>query len=295
MKVIKPRAFTPAMLVSTTATETVPAYSAATTYAQGDRAHTGGSIYESTAAANTGNAPASSPTWWTRVGPDNRAAMFDNQVSTATTQADGPLTVVLQPGYVGAIGLVGLAGTSVEITVKNGAAGPTVYSKTISLDGSVVTDWYDYFFADFDPLTEVVLTDLPPYNNAQITVSISGANVACGALVVGTPFTIGRVEHGASAGITDYSRKDTDEFGTTTFLQRSYAKRMSARMLIPNSDLRKTQRILSDLRATPSMWVGSEDTTTYSPLVVFGWYRDFGIDIQYSTHSLVSLEVEGLT
>ena len=295
MKVIKPRAFNPSMLVSTTATELVPAWSSATTYAAGDRVHVGGYVYEGLAAANTNNAPATSPSWWVRVGPDNRSAMFDGQVSTATTQATGPLTVVLDTGYSGAVGLVGLAGTSVDITVTDGAGGPQIYSRSIKLDSSIVANWFDYFFEEFDLSGEVVVTDMPPYNDARMTVSINGTNVACGAIVFGTPYSIGDIEHGATAGITDYSRKDTDEYGTTTFVQRAYAKRMNTRMLIPNGQLRKVQRILSDLRATPSMWIGSEDAQTYSPLIVFGWYRDFSIDIQYPTHSYVSLEVEGLT
>lgn len=295
MKVIKPRTYTPSMLVSTTATESVSAWSSATTYALGARAHTGGYIYESLQAANTNQAPATSPTWWVRVGPDNRSAMFDGQVSTATTQATGPLTVVLDTGYAGALGLVGLAGTSVDITVTDGASGPQVYSRSVTLDSSIVENWFDYFFGEFDLSGEVVLTDMPPYNDARMTVSINGNNVQCGAIVFGVPYSLGQIEHGATAGITDYSRKDTDEFGTTTFVQRAFAKRMSARMLIPNGELRKVQRILSDLRATPSMWIGSDDATTYSPLIVFGWYRDFSIDIQYPTHSYVSLEIEGLT
>jgi hypothetical protein len=295
MKVIKPRTYTPSMLVSTTATESASAWASGTTYAKDAEVHHAGFIYLSLQAANTGNTPATSPTWWVRTGPDNRSAMFDGQVSTATTQGTGPLTVVLDPGYCGAVGMVGLAGTSVDVTVTKGAAGPVVYEKSVSLDSSLVFDWYDYFFADFDLTGEVVLTDLPPYNDARLEVSINGTNVQVGAIVFGTLFDLGDAEHGATAGITDYSRKDTDEFGTTTFLQRAYAKRMSARMLIPNVQLRKVQRILGDLRATPSVWIGADDVSTFSPLVVFGWYRDFSIDIQYATHSYVSLEVEGLT
>lgn len=294
MKVIKPRPYHPAMLVSTTATETVAAWSAAAIYADGDEVHAGGYIWSSLAGANTNNAPASSPTWWAQIGPDNRSAMFDGQVSTATVQATGPLEVVLDTGAISGLGMVGLTATQVQVEITNGAAGSVVYQRTVNLDDSIVGNWFDYFFAEFDFATEVVLTDIPPYVDSRVTVSVDGGGeVACGALVFGAVHDIGTTEHGATAGIVDYSRKDTDEFGTTTFVQRAFARRVSARMLIPNTRLRAVQRILSGLRATPSMWIGTE-RSGYDPLIVFGWYRDFSIDIQYRTHSYVSLEIEGL-
>jgi len=294
MKVIKPRPYDPAMRVSTTATEAVSAWSSSTTYADGDQTHADGSIWESLAASNTANAPATSPSWWIKLGPDNRSAMFDSQVSTQTVQASGPLEVVLDTGAITALGMVGISGGQVDVEMTDGASGPVVYQRSISLDASVVTDWFDYFFAEFDFSTEVVLTDIPPYTDSRVTVSIDGGSaVGCGALVFGSVHDLGVTEHGATAGIVDYSRKDTDEFGNTTFVQRAFARRVSARMLIPNSRLRAVQRTLSGLRATPSMWIGTE-RIGYDPLIVFGWYRDFSIDVQYPTHSYVSLEIEGL-
>jgi hypothetical protein len=114
-------------------------------------------------------------------------------------------------------------------------------------------------------------------------------------LAIGSVYDLGITEYGAATGITDYSRKDTDAFGTTTFTRRGFSKRMSARSLITTEQLNKTQRILSDLRATPCVWIGTPDTNTYSPLLIYGFYRDFSIDIAYSTQCHCSLEVEGLT
>lgn len=70
MNVIPPLEITAALLTSSTVFETAPtAYNGATTYADGDTASVAGSaglitVYESLQAANTGNAPASSPDWW---------------------------------------------------------------------------------------------------------------------------------------------------------------------------------------------------------------------------------------
>ena len=57
-------------------------YAAGTAYALGDRVIVPAThdVWESLANANTGNTPATSPTWWVRVGPTNRMAMFDTSV-----------------------------------------------------------------------------------------------------------------------------------------------------------------------------------------------------------------------
>lgn len=74
MRVIPPVTITDAKLISTTVVEVASAaYSAGTTYALNATASVAGSMgliteYRSLQAANTGHAPASSPTWWAKVG-----------------------------------------------------------------------------------------------------------------------------------------------------------------------------------------------------------------------------------
>ena len=124
----------------------------------------------------------------------------------------------------------------------------------------------------------------------------SGSAVAIGEFLVGTVYSLGEnaLEHGATIGIIDYSRKDTDpDTGLTTFVQRAYSKRMSGQFLLENGSISGVQKILSSVRAVPSVYIGSEDTD-YSALIVYGFYRDFSIDIAYPTHSFCRIEVEGL-
>lgn len=298
MKVIKPITFDPAtMLVSSNATETAAAWSSATTYSKDAIVDYGTFYWISLVNSNTNNIPdAPGSTYWALVGPDNTHAMFDGQVSTAT-QSSTPLVVTIEPGLVNSIALIGLVGSSVTIEVTDGGASPPVYSQTINLDGTIILDWYMYFFEPFVQLGEVVLTDLPPYTNAEITMTLtSGANVAIGEMIVGTVYNIGPegTEMGATVGIIDYSRKDTDpDTGKTTFTRRAFSKRMSGQFLVANNQINGVQRILADIRAVPSVFIGSEDTD-YAPLVVYGFYRDFTIDIAYPTQSWCRIEVEGL-
>lgn len=296
MKAIKPTAITSAMLVSTTATETYSAWNAATAYVVGNivlRTATE-RLYERLISGTTATAPESDTTNWLDIGPSNKWALFDNYTSTQTTQAT-PLTVVVKPGLVNSLALFALEGTTLTITVRDGLAGPTVYTYTQSLDGTVLADWYQYFFEPYDPVTDVVLTDLPPYGDAHITMDIAAATTSkCGILAVGTVYPLGDTLGNASASITDYSAKTTDAFGTTSFVVRAFSKRMGAKFMLSNAQLNKVQRVLSDLRATPCVWVGTS-SQSFAPLTVFGFYRDFSIDVAYNTTSFCSLEIEGLT
>ena len=303
MKAIKPTPITPALLVSTTATETYAEYNAGTTYALDDIVTIAATqrMWQCILDPSTGNPPATSPLYWTDIGPSNMGAMFDAEISTQTS-ATSPLTVVITPGYCNSLALFGLEGTTLEVTVRDALAGNIVYGddtltgpRVIDLDGTVISDWYQYYFEPFVQRAEVVLIDLPPYGDAHITISITGTGtVKCGQVVLGTFYELGDTEYGATAGIIDYSRKTTNTAGITTFEQRAYSKRVSLRMMLPNAQLNKVQRVLADLRATPCAWVGV-DIDGYEPLTLYGFYRDFSIDVAYATQSYCSIEIEGLT
>lgn len=190
---------------------------------------------------------------------------------------------------------IATAAASASRSADVGTAGPVVYAQTASLDGTLLVDWYQYFFEEAVQLGEIVRIDVPPYSGAQLNVSIHGAaTVEIGNLLFGTFYDLGNTEFGASAGITDYSTKETDAFGEVIFTPRAFAKRVTARMELEAAQMNKVQRVLADARATPCVWIGADDSALYAPLIVYGWYRDFSIDIAYPTTSYVSLEIEGL-
>lgn len=296
MKVIKPATIAAANLVSTTATETVAAWSAAAAYVVGNQVlrTTTERIYQRLIAGTTATAPESDTVNWLDIGPSNRWAMFDSEISTQTSRASS-LSVVVKPGYVNALAMFGLEGSTATITVRDALAGSIVYGPaTINLDGTIIADWYQYFFEPFVQLSDTVLTDLPPYGNAHVTVDlVSTGTVKCGILALGTVYDLGGTEFGASVRIIDYSRKDTDAFGVTTFVKRAYSKRITLRTMFDNAQLNKIQKVLADLRATPCAWIGTEEDG-YEPLTVYGFYRDFSIDVAYVNTSYCSIEIEGL-
>jgi hypothetical protein len=300
MKVVKPIVIDSSALYSTTATETYSAWASATSYTLGAFVILTSTqrVYQCLIAGVDATSPDASALLttphWLDVGPTNKYAMFDSLVGTQTVST-APLTVVIHPGYVNSLALFGMEGTQVDVTVRDALAGNIVYTYSQPLDGTIIADWYQYYFEPYVQKADVVLTNLPPYVDAYITVTVSGTGtVKCGILAAGTFYTMGDTQYGATASIIDYSKKNTDALGNTTFAKLAYSKRMTANLSLDNGQLNKVQRVLADLRATPCAWLGV-DAAGFEPLTVFGFYRNFSIDIAYPTSSYCSLEIEGLT
>lgn len=299
MKVIKPVAFQSSMLLSTTATESNPTWSSATTYAKDAIVVYGTRLYISLQAANLNKQPdlLTSAAWWSDYGPANRYAMFDRTVSGATT-AGTSMTVVIQPGVaIDSIALINLNADIAKVTIRNGAGGAIVYEYTGGLSGTTVTDWYQYFF--YDPLlkrSQLIFSQIPPYVNCHITIEFtSSTTTSIGECIFGTLTEIGMTQFGANAGIIDFSRKNTDDFGTITFVERAYSKRLSTQVIVKNVQLNRVQQLLYSLRASPSVWIASDNPTYEEALIVYGFYKEFSVDISYPDYAMCNIDIEGLT
>lgn len=296
MKVIRPIEITPNKILSSTVTEIYPTWSSATTYALGAKVIYNNRTYESLIASNLNKQPDTNPTSWLDVGPSNKTAMFDNQVNTQTT-ATTSFTTIFQPGSAfNSVSFLNLKGVSIGIVVKDSPAGSVVFSESMNLDGSVIEDWYAYFFEDFDVRTEVIFSNIPPYVNAVIEVTITagtGAAVAIGSAAVGNLIDIGLTQYGLGYGIRDYSVKETDDFGNTKFVERAFSKRMSPNIFVENNRLNYVAKTLEKLRATPALFIATEDSR-FEGTIVFGFLKDWNIEISYPEHSMLSAEIEGL-
>lgn len=308
MKLIKPAPYDPSMVVFNNAPEPTPVWTSGSSYSKDAKvlypvsygAYTVYHIWISLVNTNT-STPGTDATKWTDLGVCNKCAAFDRQVSTVTSATNSlTITIAPSPNFVDSIALLGLIGTEVQVVVTDAGASPPLFDQTYSLEASTagIDDWYEYFFSPFEPLTELIVTGLPLYLTAEISVTVTSSGaVGIGEFLYGVEYVLGAygTEQGASIGIIDYSIKQTDPTtGITTFVERAFSRRMSASFLLDNTQLRHVQKLLTDVRAVPSVYIGS-DSTDYSPLIVYGFYRDFSIDIAYPTRSLCRMEIEGLT
>ena len=300
MRVIKPTTITDANFTSSTVPETdCAAWNAATSYTIGAKVIRTSThrVYVCVIAGVDAVTPEvsclSTSPHWLDYSPTNRWAMFDGQVSTETTVATTTLTVVLHPGVVSDIALINVVG--VAATVSMISSGSTVYSQTVSLDLSSITDWYEYFFAGFTLRSQVVFQDIPPYVNGVITVTIAGTSgtVSCGLLLLGNGYDIGRSQYEPTIEIMDYSVKTTDEYGTTTFIKRKNASKAEYSLLLDNTRLSSVYGLVRSLTATPSLWVGSDDLTM-DIYTVYGWFSGFSVTVPYPHNSICTLQIQGL-
>jgi len=296
MRIIKPVEITPAILTSSNVPETdYAAWSAATAYAVGDKVLYNHRNYEALVASTGANpeTDTSDPPKWLDLGADNRWRMFDDKVGSLTEQA-GSIAVELQPGAViNSVALFNLLGRSATVTLTDPSEG-VVYQRTVSLVDAGVSNWYDYFFAPIGRQTDFVLLDLPAYGTAVLSVTIDNASdtAAVGHLVMGRQAELGVAVYGSGVGITDYSRKETDAFGNSIVVERSFSKRAEFDVVVETPQIGRVQRMLASLRAQPVVWVGADG---YESTFLFGYYRDFQISISGPSVSNASITVEGLT
>ena len=301
MKVVRPVVITDTMLISSSVAEDdYAAWAGGTTYAVGDRVIRAHIVWESLAASNIGHDPSANPVngsgvpYWLEVSSTNRWRMFDATVNSQTT-ASGEVVVELQPGAINAVGAIELEGSTIRVQLFDGAT--LVYDRIQNIDNTPIDDWYDYFFEPRDPAASVLFEGVPSYMAGRVVITIanpSGGAVACGGVVLGAVHELGGLQPGATSGITDYSRKTTNDFGVTSIVERPFSKRSSMRLWLTTAEVRRTYGLLSGLRATPSLWVGDEDTFTYAPLVIYGYFRDFQIEIPGPVISYCSIEIEGM-
>jgi len=296
MKVIAPTPVTDAVLVSSTVPETdYPAWNSATAYAIGARVMIAAThqLYEALT-ASTNKPPAANPANWLLLGANNRWRMFDNKVGTLTTGL-GSVSVVLAPGIVTGVALFGVSATTVQVTMTDTVEG-VVFDQTLDMnDYTGITDGYSYFFEDIRRKSAVVVEGLPSYRTAQLTITASAGvseTVAIGSLVVGRLRKYAdAVFLGAYAGILDFSRKERDAFGNFQVVERDFASLARWRFDIPNNRIDALKEQLAALRAKPAVYVGSD---RFASSFVYGFFRDFGVTIEYPTHSECFIEVEGL-
>ncbi len=297
MRVIRPFDVVPAMIVQSSAVEQHAEYSAATTYALDARCTIAatGRLYQCIQGPALGRPPATSPLYWVDVGPTNKMAMFDSQIGTPTVATDS-LTVTIATGMIDSVALVGVTAQTARVVARDGNNGPVIYDSAQTFSGDIPSDWYQYFF--FDPYSARTLglwRNIPPYQSTHVTVTLTGAGeVSLGSVVVGLSSDIGQVEAGASAGIVDYSKKSTNVRGETSFAKGNFSKRLSVNLFLDRAQMNRVQRTLYGLRATPAVWVASDEPELEEAAVVYGFYRDFSASISYPNTVLYTLEIEGL-
>lgn len=244
--------------------------------------------------------PETTPTRWLEVSPTNRWAIFDEQVGTSTTGGTS-ITYLLKLGRINSLALLELDASNIEVSVVSGTE--VVYKASTDLNSAnSVGDWYQYFYEPIYQQNALVITNLadtsllniPAYGEAVLAVTIRGlSSVSCGVLVAGLSADLGSTQNSPKFNIIDYSRKEPDDFGNYTLVKRKFSKRMSITVMLKSTAVDGLVNILTQYRATPLVWIGAD--SLYTSLIVYGFYKDFDINIDNILYSYCDFEIEGLS
>ena len=301
MQIIKPVTVTNSILTSSNVTEDDYAeWASGTTYADGDTViviGTAHKVYESLVNSNLGNDPTTDDgTNWLEISATNRWKAFDKKINDPVTNLNSIEYVLSDPASnITSVALFGLKGVTANVTVTDGAT--EVYNQDISLtDNRNIVDWYTYFFEEQVQKEQAQWLDIPPYLGSTVTITVteaSGETAQLGQLVLGFLSDLGVTNYGTSISIEDFSRKETDDFGNFIVVERAFAQLADFDIQFETGNARKIQRTLAGFRATPIVYIGSEDTSYGT--TIYGFYRRFDLTLEGPSLSFGAIEVEGLT
>jgi hypothetical protein len=296
MKIIPPIDVTTTNLTASNVTITETLWTAGT-YTTGTERYVGTTLYRVIASPSTADNPTvgvnATPATWEVVGSINRFKMFDFKIGQKTSRAS-PISVTVDPGgVVNSVALLELAGAnSARVRVSDPVAG-TVYDQTRDLtDYTGLTNWYAYFFTPYSLKSDVFFNDLPAYVDANVLIDVSGpATVEIGETVIGQGRVIGSTAIDVQLGIEDFSRKERDEAGNITIVERRFSKLASFTVLLENNAVMPMFNTLAARRAVPTLYVGGD---AFAETFIFGFYRDFMILRSGPVTSELAIEIEGL-
>ena len=258
----------PGVLTATNAVN-LPAWAAPTTYAADAQISYANRNWTSVQGSNVGKIPGTQPLWWVDAGPVNTLAMFDSSVQTATTRTGG-LSWTLAVGRFTAIGLMGLKGQSVTITINDGAT--VIQTLTRTLSASTGT-YYSFAFESPYQTDAVTFAGLLSSPTCTVTISIAAAAVAaCGICVIGKQFFVGEAQYGFGNPIEDRGRHYLDSLGNPVNVDRGYSKGASGTVVIERIDYNRMMAFLAENIGVPMLWSAAPEQADLVGANVFGRY-----------------------
>lgn len=310
MKMIPPNAI---VLKSSSLTENeYSPWSSATSYNKGDRVIYSHYIYEAIN-TNSNKRPDENSSLmdapWKLVGATNQWAMFDDVLSTQSVAPDGQNTLVVEVdfSYADVVALINLVGETARIEVRDGQE-PPYFTRQIPLVRDT-ENFHEYFFSPITQLTDVTLTlsdlaatDIPvgmPGSVLKVTITKSGGGAACGHLVIGRAWELGKTKIDATAGTKTYSVRETDEFGNLRIVPRRVVKRVKCVVYVDASKTDIVAKRLADIDVVPALFLADDRDTLaggYESLIIYGTKTDheFSIQPEGPYIDMLDISIEGV-
>lgn len=302
MKVIIPTALT---LLSGSVPETDvtdgPEWNATTAYGPDDVVRRKHVRYKSILiGANKGTDPETShegiSAAWRKLGATNRHALLDDFLHTQTVAAGATsLSFSVPFNRCTSFALLNVDAAEVHVRVRDDT-GDVFYENRYLMTADLTSfSAFQYCFYPISAARDIVATEVPMPILGTLEVTLTATeNPAVGQVVCGRSHSIGQTQADAEVGETDYSRRQTDQYGVTTFLKGASAGNMDLNIYLHPEESDAVKRILTDLRATPALWVGDNSDQGHQALTLWGWREDFRLRYAGPNKMELRLSVQGL-
>jgi hypothetical protein len=224
----------------------------------------------------------------------NRWAMFDlalgfgQGAGRIATRWGGLIDVTLDPGAdLDTVCAWVIDADSVRVSVA-----ATGYDQTITLTGDAAEiKWQLDGVARLRPVT---FEDVVCSAGDQIRVRIikTGGIAVCAELLMGLAIDAGPTLAPATVGIKDYSRIETDDFGTFSIVKRAWHRRGSFQVKFADeADVDPCMDLLTKYRGQPMLFIGA---AAYRSSVVFGFVRSFDEVISFPGAHVLQIDLESI-
>ncbi|GKT18547.1 carbohydrate-binding protein [Acidovorax sp. SUPP2522] len=295
MGFIAPLAITLANMTINVPASTLPAWAAGTSYASGVSVIDAATriIYLSLKDANVGNVPATSSTAWQPRGVEERMRMCDASLGSYIERDDLIEAVITPQRVVTDLAIFGAVSQSVQVVMVDPTEGEVFNVEVNMLRPSGNSHW-GYFFAPIERENRVLISGLPAYARATITVRIKnpGLKARCGELVIGRAVWLGNTQWRPSIAFDDFTEKKRDVWGGWQVgTQGNYSDRLKLQVLVESAAYERTRSAVIPFRSKPVVWIGARG---YSALMAYGYLTAFEQVLVSHGRSDCSMTVDGL-
>ena len=171
--------------------------------------------------------------------------------------------------------------------------GVIAYDRTIPIVDIGVSDWWEYFYADYEETDLTYFDDIPSIAGANFRIIITGLgdtiNAECGRVILGVEKEVGVTLDNVQSRLQDFSRKERDSFGNLSLVPRRTIRLVDYDLRIESPLVYSAQRRFRDLAAVPALYIGDKEM---EETITFGVFTQFSIIINGHTITECSVSIE---
>jgi len=169
-----------------------------------------------------------------------------------------------------------------------------LYDETrLLVDNSGVTNIWRYLFQRIRRRTYALFSGLPNYAGLVFTLTLDrhGEEARCGDCVLGRSTMLGTTQFGGEIGIKDFSVKDVDDFGRSTWIERAFASTGSFALNVLKGDTDLVCNLLTEARASRRVYIAYEG---HQATIINGVVTDWRGVLSTLSHRVFNCTFESL-